>query len=94
MSSGQRRWSLPAGDGQVRAGARLAFGENASVLYRLDRADVVLSLDSHLFFETPGRLRCARDYAERRLVRSGAAGAMPRFYAVESPTTSCFSCTW
>ena len=54
--------------------------------YRLENAEVILSLDSDLFFETPGRLRYARDFARGRMVRDDTK-AMNRLYVIESGTT-------
>jgi molybdopterin-containing oxidoreductase family iron-sulfur binding subunit len=62
-------------------GAKLAFGEAADVQYRLDRADVVVSLDADFLSWNPGHLRYARDFAARRNPESGR---MSRVYAIES----------
>ncbi|MFN2633413.1 MAG: TAT-variant-translocated molybdopterin oxidoreductase [Thermoanaerobaculia bacterium] len=73
----------PAGRDNARAGAMLAFGEPVETIPRLDRADVVLSLDADFLSCGPGQLRWARDFASRRRFRPGGAG-MNRLYAVES----------
>ena len=66
----------------VRAGAKLAFGEYVNTVYRFDKADVILSLDSDFLFIGPGSLRYARDFASRRKI--GEDGTeMSRLYAVE-----------
>jgi molybdopterin-containing oxidoreductase family iron-sulfur binding subunit len=71
------RWHQyePAGRDNARTGASLAFGENVNTYYRLDRTDVVVSLDADLL----GSVRYARDFAERR--RSEGRN---RLYVVES----------
>jgi molybdopterin-containing oxidoreductase family iron-sulfur binding subunit len=75
------RWHRyePAGRDNARAGARLAFGEPAETQYRLDRADVIVSLDADFLVGMPGGLRYARDFAARR-----APGNMNRLYLAES----------
>ncbi|HEV2673251.1 MAG TPA: TAT-variant-translocated molybdopterin oxidoreductase [Aliidongia sp.] len=65
----------------VRLGARLAYGRPVEAVYRLDRADVILAIDSDLLSTAPGHLRHARDVAGRR---NPVAGPMSRVYAVES----------
>ena len=64
-------------------GARLAFGEPVGVHYRLDQADVILSLDADFLNAGPGHVRYAHDFAARRRVADGAT-AMNRLYVVES----------
>jgi len=72
------RWE-PAGRDNVRAGARLAFGEAVETLYRVELADVIVSLDADFLVSMPGGLRYARDFASRR-----APPRMNRLYAVET----------
>lgn len=73
----------PANRDNAHAGARMAFGQLVNVTYRLDKADVILSLDADFLSATglPGNLRYARDYSARRK-RPG--DHMNRLYAVES----------
>jgi Fe-S-cluster-containing dehydrogenase component/anaerobic selenocysteine-containing dehydrogenase len=70
--------------------ARAVFGRAVCPIYRLDRADVVVTLDSDLFSCGGGSLRYARDFMHRRrggLVDSGQT--MNRLYAAEcTPTTT------
>src|SRR5215831_17984452 len=73
----------PGGCDSVRAGARLAFGEYVDTHYRLDKADVILSLDADFLFNGPGSVRYARDFADKRRARKGRAD-MNRLYVVES----------
>ncbi len=77
----QARWHQyePAGKDNVRAGARMAFGEVVNTHYRLERADVILSLDADFLGSGPGSVRYARDFAGRRRGEN-----MNRLYAVES----------
>ncbi len=70
----------------AREGARLAFGEYVETVYRFDRADVVVSLDSDVLFAVPGGVRYAADFANRRRV-TGPQSSMNRLYAVEAVPT-------
>ena len=74
----------PAGGGNSRAGARLAFGEDLAVRYHVERADVILSLDSDFLNQGPGRLGYSLDFASRREPKQGT---MNRLYAVEPAPT-------
>jgi molybdopterin-containing oxidoreductase family iron-sulfur binding subunit len=67
----------------VRAGARLAFGEVVSTHYRVDKADVIVSLGADFLTSGPGAVRYARDFASRRRAQALEAG-MNRLYAVEA----------
>ncbi|HKB09956.1 MAG TPA: TAT-variant-translocated molybdopterin oxidoreductase [Vicinamibacterales bacterium] len=82
------RWHQwdPASRNNVRLGSKLAFGEFVDAQYRLDQADVILSLDADFLASGPGSLRYARDFAARR--RPEQADRMSRLYAVESMPTS------
>ncbi|PYJ71879.1 MAG: molybdopterin oxidoreductase [Verrucomicrobia bacterium] len=73
----------PVNRDNVRAGARLAFGDYVNTYYRLDRADVILALDSDFLLHGPGSVRYARDFAARRKVRQGQT-EMNRLYVVET----------
>ncbi|MBI4788461.1 MAG: TAT-variant-translocated molybdopterin oxidoreductase [Chloroflexi bacterium] len=77
----------PATRDNTRAGARLAFGQSVETLYRFDRADVILALDSDFLISEPGSLRYARDFAARRIVEPGQTQTMNRLYVVESSPT-------
>ncbi len=76
----------PASRDNVRAGAKLAFGEYVDAQYRLEAADVVVSLDADFLSSGPGSLRYAKDFAARR--RPEHAERMNRLYAIESMPTS------
>jgi molybdopterin-containing oxidoreductase family iron-sulfur binding subunit len=77
----------PASRDNARAGAKLAFGEYVETQYRLDRADVILALDSDLLGGGPGSLKYARDFASRRRPGTESAG-MNRLYAIETMPSS------
>jgi MoCo/4Fe-4S cofactor protein with predicted Tat translocation signal len=79
------RWHQwdPIGRDSARAGARLAFGGDADVHYRVDQADVILTLDADLLTSGPASVRHLRDFAKRRKPGAG----MNRLYAVESTPT-------
>ncbi len=72
--------------------SKTAFGDYNDAQYRLQGADVIVSLDSDFLsgITHPGFLRLAADYAARRKL-ADAALTMNRLYAVESsPTTTGF----
>ena len=73
----------PVSRDNTRQGAVLAFGEPVEAHYRLDQADVVLSLDADFLTTGPASLRLQREFAARRRPEAGAP-AMNRLYAVES----------
>ncbi|HKS97772.1 MAG TPA: TAT-variant-translocated molybdopterin oxidoreductase, partial [Terriglobia bacterium] len=77
----------PCGRDTVREGARRAFGEYVNTLYRLDRADVILSLDSDFLCYGPGSVRYARDFSDRRRI-TGPESTMNRLYVAESMVSS------
>ena len=58
----------PINQDAAHEGARQAFGEDADLVYHFDQADVIVSLDSNFFFDLPGNVRYARDWATRRNV--------------------------
>lgn len=85
---------------QVRAGAKLAFGEYLETQYRFEKADVILSVDADFLYPTfPGSHRYTREWANRRRPFperrpfADVAGndfpgyAMNRMYALESTPT-------
>jgi molybdopterin-containing oxidoreductase family iron-sulfur binding subunit len=71
----------------VREGVKLATGYYANTIYRVDQADVIVSLDSDFLTSGPGCLRYARDFARKRRVE-GPDSKMNRLYAVQSTPTS------
>ncbi len=76
----------PAGREYAHAGAKLAFGRNVDTQYRLEQADVILSLDADFLSCGPGALRYAREFAARR--RPVPADRMNRLYVAECMPTS------
>ncbi|HEX7895318.1 MAG TPA: TAT-variant-translocated molybdopterin oxidoreductase, partial [Terriglobales bacterium] len=82
------RWHVyePVNRDNVYAGAQMAFGQAVDTVYKLDAADVIVSLDADfLYAGFPGMTRYARDFASRRIPDSGN---MSRFYAVETTPTA------
>jgi molybdopterin-containing oxidoreductase family iron-sulfur binding subunit len=77
----------PVNRDNARAGALLAFGSGLESHYRLDRADVILSLDSDFLSCGPASVRYAHDFAERRRV-SHDRTTMNRLYVVEAVPTN------
>jgi MoCo/4Fe-4S cofactor protein with predicted Tat translocation signal len=75
-----------AGRDVLYEGARLAFGEAVETLYRFDRADVILSIDSDFLFFGPASVRYARDFANKRRI-DGPKAAMNRLYSIETTAT-------
>ncbi|HYL10727.1 MAG TPA: TAT-variant-translocated molybdopterin oxidoreductase [Candidatus Acidoferrales bacterium] len=80
----------PAGSDGVREGAKLAFGRYVNTIYRVEKADVILSLDADFLASGPGGVRYAREFARRR--KPDAPGGMNRLYVVE-PTPSVTGAT-
>jgi molybdopterin-containing oxidoreductase family iron-sulfur binding subunit len=76
----------PVGRSNARKGAELAFGEPVETIYRIDRAEVILGLDSDFMSWGPAALRYSKDFARKRAV-SGGRARMNRLYAVESTPT-------
>jgi len=76
----------PSSRNNVRAGAKLAFGDFVDAQYRFDQAEVILALDADFLGSGPAALRYARDFAARR--RPEQADRMNRLYAIESMPTS------
>ena len=74
------------------AASKTAFGDYYDAQYRLQDADVIVSLDADFLsgITHPGFLRLAADYANRRKLLD-ASVPMNRLYSVESaPTTTGF----
>jgi molybdopterin-containing oxidoreductase family iron-sulfur binding subunit len=84
----QAKWHFwePVNRDNVYEGARMAFGQPVETTYKLDAADVIVSLDADfLYAGFPGMTRYARDFASRR---DPDSGNMSRFYAIESTPTN------
>src|SRR5256885_1552994 len=84
----EAKWHFyePINRDNAYAGAQMAFGQAVETTYKLDAADVIVSLDADfLYAGFPGMTRYARDFAKRR---DPDSGNMSRFYAIESTPTS------
>ncbi len=84
----QAKWHSyePVNRDNLLEGAKLAFGQPVETQYKLENADVILSLDADfLYAGFPGFTRYARDFAKRR---NPDAGGMSRLYVVESTPSS------
>jgi len=77
----------PINRDNVYAGSQLAFGEPVEPIYRFDQADVILSLDADFLLTLPGRVRYARDFADKRRVDESEVSNLNRLYAIESTPT-------
>ncbi len=84
----QAKWHVyePVNRDNVLEGAKMAFGQPVETQYRLENADVIVSLDADfLYAGFPGSTRYIRDFAKRR---NPDAGNMSRLYVVESTPSS------
>ena len=79
------QWEPAVSDG-AREGGKLAFGRYLSTVYRLEKADVVLALDSDFLSSGPGHVRYMREFYKRRHL-NGPEDKMNRLYAVEPTPT-------
>jgi molybdopterin-containing oxidoreductase family iron-sulfur binding subunit len=83
----QAKWHVyePINRDNAYAGAQMAFGQPVETQYKLENADVILSLDADfLYAGFPGSTRYIRDFAARR----NPDGKMNRLYVVESTMSS------
>jgi molybdopterin-containing oxidoreductase family iron-sulfur binding subunit len=97
----QAKWHVyePLNRDNVLEGAKMAFGQPVETQYRLENADVILSLDADfLYAGFPGSTRYIRDFAKRRNPELEIEhqyhdefrpeSAMNRLYVVESTPSS------
>src|SRR6266851_1361366 len=80
----EAKWHFyePINRDNVYAGAQMAFGQPVETIYKLEAADVIVSLDAdYLSAGFPGTTRYARDFAKRR---DPDSGKMNRLYVIES----------
>jgi MoCo/4Fe-4S cofactor protein with predicted Tat translocation signal len=70
----------------AREGTIQAFGAPYDVQYHLDKADVVVSLDSDFFTEGPAAVRMTRDFSAKRR-NIGGSIPMNRLYVFEASPT-------
>jgi MoCo/4Fe-4S cofactor protein with predicted Tat translocation signal len=82
----------PVNRDSAYAASKAAFGDYADAQYRLEAADIIVSLDADFLSGAahPGFHRLAKDYANRRKLDKASSGdySMNRLYAVESMTTT------
>ena len=85
----QAKWVQwePFGRHNAREGSRLAFGEYVDAQYAVERADVIVSLDSEFLCTGNNALKHARAFASRRRIE-GDRAQINRLYAVESTPTN------
>jgi len=84
----QAKWHVyePVNRDNVLEGAKMAFGQSMETQYKLENADVIVSLDADfLYAGFPGSTRYIRDFAKRR---NPDAGNMNRLYVIESTMSS------
>jgi|HubBroStandDraft_6_1064221.scaffolds.fasta_scaffold00011_104 MoCo/4Fe-4S cofactor protein with predicted Tat translocation signal len=84
----QAKWHVyePVNRDNVLEGAKLAFGQPVETHYKLENADVIVSLDADfLSAGFPGNVRYIREFAKRR---DPDSVKMSRLYVVESATSS------
>ena len=79
------QWEPAVSDG-AREGAKQAFGRYLNTVYRVEKADVILSLDADFLASGPGSVRYMKDFYRRRKL-SGPDGGMNRLYVVEPTPT-------
>jgi len=79
------QWEPAVSDGS-REGTKLAFGRYLNTVYRVDKANVILSLDGDFLSSGPGHIRYQKEFYRRRNL-NGPGDEMNRLYAVE-PTPS------
>jgi molybdopterin-containing oxidoreductase family iron-sulfur binding subunit len=83
----QAKWHFysPINRDNVYEGARMAFGQPVETIYKLDAADVIVSLDANFLYSGyPGMTRYARDFTKRR---DPDSAKMSRLYVIESTPT-------
>jgi MoCo/4Fe-4S cofactor protein with predicted Tat translocation signal len=76
----------PAGSEGPREGAKLAFGRYINTVYRPEKAEVILALDSDFLASGPGHVGYMHKYFQRRKL-NGPGDSMNRLYAVEPTPT-------
>jgi molybdopterin-containing oxidoreductase family iron-sulfur binding subunit len=87
----------PVGRGRLHEATERAFGERVNVYYRVDDADVLVSLDSDFLAEGPAHVRYHRAFANRRRGAQAGEAKPPRLYAFTTqmtPTASLADHRW
>ena len=79
------RWCVydAASSDAAQAATQTAFGQNTHLLPRLDRADVILALDSDFLDCGEGDIAAVRAFTEKRRLKE-AKDTMNRLYVVEN----------
>ncbi|MEJ2009831.1 MAG: TAT-variant-translocated molybdopterin oxidoreductase, partial [Acidobacteriota bacterium] len=82
------RWHqyTPVSRHAEREGVRTIYGEYLSTYYRLDQAEVIVSLDADFLCSGRDGVRYARDFADKRRI-AGTHSPMNRLYVIESMAT-------
>ena len=84
------QWEPAVGDG-ASEGSKLAFGRYVNTVYRPERAEVIVSLDSDFLASGPGHVRYQKEFYRRRKLDQSAVdrsgGEMNRLYVVEPMPT-------
>jgi molybdopterin-containing oxidoreductase family iron-sulfur binding subunit len=79
------QWEPAVSDG-AREGGKLAFGRYVNAVYKLEKADLLLALDSDFLASGPGHVRYMKEFYRRRNL-NGPGDTMNRLYAVEPTPT-------
>lgn len=84
----QAKWVQydPVGRENTNAGARLAFGEDVTALYRLDTATIVVGLEADFTAPSPTGVRMSRQIADGRRIRKGTTEANRLYLAESAPS--------
>jgi MoCo/4Fe-4S cofactor protein with predicted Tat translocation signal len=85
------QWEPAVSDG-AREGSKLAFGRYVNTVFRPQRAEVILALDSDFLASGPGHLRYMKQFYQRRKLDENPnverlSGEMNRLYVVEPTPT-------
>ena len=85
------QWESAVSDG-AREGGKLTFGRYVNTVYRPERAEVILSLDSDFLASGPGHVRYMKQFYKRRKLDTEpgverVGGEMNRMYVVEPTPT-------
>jgi molybdopterin-containing oxidoreductase family iron-sulfur binding subunit len=85
------QWESAVSDG-VREGGKMAFGRYVNTVYRPERAEVILSLDSDFLASGPGHIRYMKQFYKRRKLDTEpgverVGGEMNRMYVAEPTPT-------
>ncbi len=82
----------PVNRDSAYAASKAAFGDYTDAQYKLDAADVIVSLDADFLSGAahPGFHRLAKDYAKKRKLESAGSGdyGMNRLYVIECMTST------